>query len=469
MPTIIQTRNDFLSRTAFNLSDSSYQCQECGRVHTIPIRWMETGSDLAVKIPNGAQRELGHLPSLTSIIYDQVIADLVTENVVTPLRALKIACQEVPVGDGKSILDSEVGLGNHLADYIQPETEMIIGVGSGVICDLTKWVATRKKIPYFLFATAPSMNGYTSITATMTEADIKTSRLLDPAAAVFMDIDLQAQAPLEMIFAGMGDLAARSICNADWKLSNLVRGTYFCSLPFEMTAKNQALVLAEASAITRRDPLAMADFSEAVLMSGLSMTVLDGETSPSSGAEHVISHFWDLLTHIRGLPRNLHGTQVGVGTVMLITLYEIMREVDVQSIDPLALLRKRPSVEHLESENNQLYGEAGALFNAVVRKKRVPDDHFCEYVRGIQKKWDAMWDAVTPYLTDLNTVRTPLHHAGIPLSLSSISRSSEEAVEALIKGPQYRARYTMLDMASELGLLPDIAGEVLSRSGVLSQ
>ncbi len=45
-----------------------------------------------------------------------------------------------------------------------------------------------------------------------------------------------------------------------------------------------------------------------ILLSGLSMTMLEGETSPSSGAEHIISHFWDFLSHIRGIPKDFHGS-----------------------------------------------------------------------------------------------------------------------------------------------------------------
>ena len=94
-----------------------------------------------------------------------------------------------------------------------------------------------------------------------------------------------------------------------------------------------------------------------MLLSGLSMTVLEGETSPSSGAEHVISHFWDLLVHLRGLPKNLHGTQVGVGTIIMLTAYQYLREIDPARIDPQRLLRSRPALEEIEAENRALYGE----------------------------------------------------------------------------------------------------------------
>ena len=40
--------------------------------------------------------------------------------------------------------------------------DLIIGIGSGVIQDLCKYVSHMSKIPYYVVATAPSMDGYAS-------------------------------------------------------------------------------------------------------------------------------------------------------------------------------------------------------------------------------------------------------------------------------------------------------------------
>jgi glycerol-1-phosphate dehydrogenase [NAD(P)+] len=469
MATKISSIKDFLSRDSTSLADSWIDCTECGRIHSIPVRSMKVGFDLLSGIPGYAKNILRRAPNLVCVIYDQAIEPIIHNQVSIPLERAGggLHFDYLPVGKKDLLLDSDVKIGDEVAERIKPRVDLIIGAGSGVICDLTKWVATRRNLPYILFATAPSMNAYSSITATMTEADIKTSRLLNPASVVLMDIGLQASAPMEMIYAGLGDLAARAICNADWKMASYLHGTYFCSIPYQMTAENEKKYLCTAGSIRLRDQTAITHLSEALLISGLSMTMLDGETSPSSGAEHVISHFWDLLTHVRGLPKNLHGSQVGVGTVIMLAFYKIIRGLDIHRIDPLTLLRNRQSVESIEAENNYRYSTAAPLFNAVVRKKRIPDDQFCDYIRDILVRWDTMWESVGPYTTSLESIQKPLLDAGMPLTLSSVNRTTEEAVEALIKGPQYRSRYTLLDLASELGLLPEIATEVLHQSGVL--
>ena len=40
--------------------------------------------------------------------------------------------------------------------------ELIVGIGSGVVQDLCKFVSFYNKIPYMIVATAPSMDGYAS-------------------------------------------------------------------------------------------------------------------------------------------------------------------------------------------------------------------------------------------------------------------------------------------------------------------
>jgi len=464
----IPTTADFLSRDSAGLADSVFACPQCGRQHRIPIGSMQVGYNLASQLPARIEGILGHKPRRVCVIYDRAIENLIQEQVIVPLEKAGLPLALFPhQGQEGHLLDSEENLGNTSATRLDPQVDILLGAGSGVVCDLTKWIATKTRLPHITFGTAPSMNAYTSITATITQGDIKISHLLTPASLVMMDVNIQSGAPMDMIHSGIGDLAARAICNADWKLANFLQGAYFCPLPYQMTAENERRYLGAAAEISQRQPQALEHLSEAVMMSGLSMTVLNGETSPSSGAEHVISHFWDLLTHVRGLHKNFHGTQVGIGTLIMLAFYEYMRGLDIGRIDPRAVLRARPSIEELEAENARLYGRSAPMFNEVVRRKRIPDAQFEAYIRSIQQRWENLWQAVSPYAPPLASVRDPFLKAGVPHTLADVQRTREEGIEALVKGPQYRIRYTMLDLAWELGILPGAAEEILFNAGVL--
>ncbi|MBE0696570.1 MAG: hypothetical protein IH586_06575 [Anaerolineaceae bacterium] len=181
----------------------------------------------------------------------------------------------------------------------------------------------------------------------------------------------------------------------------------------------------------------------------------------------MLSHFWDLLVHLRGIPKNFHGTQVGVGTIIMLNAHQYLREIDPAKIDPQQVLRRRPALEEIEAENKALYGDKADSFNAVARKKHIPDGEYAAYVRSILDSWDTMWESIRPYVAQVETIRKPFEEAGVPYHLSDIRRTPAEAREALLHGSQYRPRYTILDLLWELGLFPAAADEILERSGVL--
>ncbi|HMN62309.1 MAG TPA: iron-containing alcohol dehydrogenase, partial [Anaerolinea sp.] len=271
MQTTITSLSNYLQRDSNALAQSSFTCPYCGRNHTVPFGPMLARRGLVAELPEVAGQILGRSPRKVQVVYDHAIEEIIQQAVLRPLGQSGLPITNLALGHKGLLLDSELPMADEVSELVQPDADILIGAGSGVIADLTKWIATRRNLPYILAGTAPSMNAYTSITATITENDVKTSRMLTPANAVLMDVDIQVDAPMPMLHAGMGDLAARAICNADWKLSQLVHGTYFCPLPYEMTAQNQDAYLGAAEGIAARDPQAIQLLSEAILKSGLSM------------------------------------------------------------------------------------------------------------------------------------------------------------------------------------------------------
>ncbi len=54
-----------------------------------------------------------------------------------------------------------------------PQAELICAVGAGVVSDLGKWLAMDRSLPLVTFATAASMNGYTSANIAPTIGGVK--------------------------------------------------------------------------------------------------------------------------------------------------------------------------------------------------------------------------------------------------------------------------------------------------------
>ncbi len=456
----------YLSLNPTQLADSVLHCPECGRDHMIPINNVISGSGLLPKLPRLIKEILGNQADVVGVVYDRQIEDKIKRQVIKPLEELGLSLVRVPLGQKGEILDASTAIGDEAAASLPDSVRLLISAGSGVISDLTKWIATQRKIPYILLGTAASMNAYTSITGSMSVGDVKTSKWLDPASAVLLDTDLLVTAPTQMTCAGIGDLLARNVANADWKLASLIRGMYFCSVPYQMMAPYHQSMLSGASALGHHDPIQMKTLADAILVSGYSMTVLNGETSPSSGAEHILSHYFDFQHHIFGLPKNLHGTQVGLASIITSAAYELLQELDITQLEIDEIEQRRLSERAIKHDHRRVFGEHGVLFDQVATQKRIPDDEFPKYIVGILKNWDRIFNEISPYLPPSETIRKTLERAGGVTKLVDLHRTEEEVIQALLYGSHYRPRYTILDLCWELGLFPEIAPEILKRAQV---
>jgi glycerol-1-phosphate dehydrogenase [NAD(P)+] len=457
----------YLSSDPAELADSVLHCPACGRDHKIPFRVIRAGRDLVTALPAVIESIAGNTPRRIGVVHDRQIEAKLESLFFAPFSATGLPFVRISVGAVGTLLVATVELGDRVAESVPDEVDFLVGVGSGVISDLTKWAATRRGLPFVLVGTAASMNAYTSTTGSMTVGKVKTSKWLNPANGVVLDSALLASAPPEMTAAGVGDLLARSVANADWKLSGLLRGTYFCPAPFKLMIGYQQDLLRLAGDLRRNALPAMDILGRAVLVSGYSMTVLDGETSPSSGSEHILSHFFDFQHAVFDRPKNLHGAQVGLGTIVMAHAFELLREMRPEDFDLDDIQRRRLSLTAVRLDHQRVFGEHGEVFNQVVVKKRVPEVDFRAYLERILADWDVIWAELDPYLVCASDLQAALEAAGAVTKLSGLGRGKEDAVQALLYGSHYRPRYTILDLFWELGLFPQAAPEILERAGVL--
>jgi glycerol-1-phosphate dehydrogenase [NAD(P)+] len=152
---------------------------------------------------------------------------------------------------------------------------------------------------------------------------------------------------------------------------------------------------------------------------------------------------------------------------MMLALYDHVRRLDPGKIDPVKLARKRLSLEQIEGENRAHFGEKAESFNQAAHMKYMPELQYIEHIRSLTKNWQKLWETLDPYIAPLESIRQPLLALGAPTTLAEIHRSRADGVEALLFGGRYRTRYTLLDLAWELGFFPDAAEEVLQYAGVL--
>ena len=202
-----------------------------------------------------------------------------------------------------------------------PGHDLIIGIGSGVIQDLCKYVSFHSGVPYYVVATALSMDGYTSTGAAMIMYGMKVTYACQVPAVILADTEVLKDAPFDMIQAGYGDIVGKYSALNDWKLSQAVNGEYFCQKIYDMTMDSLRRTLEVAEGLVRRDEESVKILMEALIFVGIAMSFA-GSSRPASGSEHHFSHFYEIVGIERNEPYFPHGIDVAFSTILTAALRE---------------------------------------------------------------------------------------------------------------------------------------------------
>lgn len=209
----------------------------------------------------------------------------------------------------------------------------IISVGTGSLNDICRVAAYKMKKRFCIFATAPSMDGFASDTAPIVVNNFKTSWQAEQPEIILADTKILAKSPVELKAAGFGDMVAKYIGILDWRIANLLIGEYYCPEVAGITMRGLEKVVSLAERVTLEDEETAGGIMEGLVLSGLGMK-LATSSRPASGAEHVVSHYWECFKLARGIWPEFHGKKVGVATVLINRIYRNIADRVVE-IDPI--------------------------------------------------------------------------------------------------------------------------------------
>ena len=196
----------------------------------------------------------------------------------------------------------------------------VLAVGTGSIGDICRLAAFNTKKEFAIFATAPSMDGFASFASPICFNNVKQTVPCAAPSIIIGDTDILAKSPSELKSAGFGDVIAKYIALVEWKIASLVAGEHFCPGVHGLVKDVLEKTVALADDVTKEEPEAAGALMEALVLAGICMT-LANTTRPASGAEHLLSHYWEMRILQSGGPMPFHGTKVGVGTVLITRLY----------------------------------------------------------------------------------------------------------------------------------------------------
>jgi len=273
----------------------------CGKTHNCTIKHVQIGTNALAVLP-----ELTANYAHILVVADENTYAICGQQVETLLGERRAATliyhrEGILVPNEEAIAEMQAQL--------TAQTDLIVGIGSGVIQDLCKYVSFEAKIPYHIVATAPSMDGYASKGAAMIIGSMKVTYNCHVPEAIVGDLDILKDAPVELIQSGYGDILGKFSCLNDWKLSALVREEYFCQTIYDMTYDMLMRTKDLGPKLLERDPEAIGTLMEALVGVGVAMAYA-GNSRPASGSEHHLSHFFEVTGIMNDAFYFMHGTDV---------------------------------------------------------------------------------------------------------------------------------------------------------------
>lgn len=285
---------------------------ECGKPHTCDIKYVYIESG-ATRHLNAVCREYNNV----LVVADQNTFDAAGEITLENLKNKSI--KKVIFNGDKILVPNEAAI-KTVTDNLG-DSQLIIGIGSGVIQDLCKYVSHFNNVPYVIVATAPSMDGYASNGAAMITEGMKTTFAAGLPLAIIADTAVLANAPIDMIKAGFGDVVGKFSALNDWKLSKLINNEYFCEYIYNLTFNQIKTTLDLADGILKRDEKSIKALMEALVVIGILMSFA-GSSRPASGSEHHLSHFFEITGIIDNTEYFPHGIDVAYSTVITAKIRE---------------------------------------------------------------------------------------------------------------------------------------------------
>lgn len=292
---------------------------ECGKAHKCPIDHVIISENAFDSLPEITE-------SYSNIL---LVADKNTYAVCGGEVAEKLGARladTLVYNTTEVLVPNEIAI-DELKAHVTERTELIIGIGSGVINDLCKHVSFISGLPYYIVATAPSMDGYASKGAALILEGMKVTLNADVPKAIIADVNVLKNAPFDMIQSGYGDIIGKYSCLNDWKLANVVNGEYLCKFVMDATYEAVEETVRLADGLVARDGNAVKALMEALVAVGILMAYV-GNSRPASGSEHHMSHYFEIVGIVRGEKYFPHGVDVCYSAIDTAKIREELLAID---------------------------------------------------------------------------------------------------------------------------------------------
>lgn len=313
------------------------------------------------------------------------------------------------------------------------DAELIIALGSGTINDLCKLAAFRSKIPYIIFGTAPSMNGYASGNASIITEGRKNSLLAKLPHAIYLDLNILNKAPQRLIRAGIGDSLCLSTCQFDWLLSNFLLGSYYNQTAFDLLYPYHQKLINENNI---EDKNFIKILAEILIISGLGMFI-SGGSYPASQGEHLIAHYIE-IKYPEIAQKSYHGEQIAITTLTMAKIQE-----EILKINYLQIKAFQFDLNYLQKIFKP---ELAWHFNQEISKKMINEKRATEINQNLANNWPEIKLELAKNMINSQKLSQISQKFVLPQNPQMIGINNNIYQEAVDCAYLIRDRFTSLDL-----------------------
>jgi len=198
-----------------------------------------------------------------------------------------------------------------LAFNLPAKTQAVIGIGGGKVIDAAKYMGFLRKLPFISIPTSASSDGFSSASASLLVDGRRNSVPARMAYGIIADTEVIKSAPVRFLYSGIGDMVSKITALYDWQYEENLGYDEVNDFAM-MIAKKAVNSFVRTPFDNIQDDLFLKELLDSLAMSGIANEIA-GNSAPTSGSEHLISHALDKM-----LPQpQLHGVQVGIATYLM--------------------------------------------------------------------------------------------------------------------------------------------------------
>jgi glycerol-1-phosphate dehydrogenase [NAD(P)+] len=258
-----------------------------------------------------------------------------------------------------------------------------------------------------------------------------------------------------MLKSGLGDMLAKYISIAEWRIGNLITGEYYCERVAQLIRSALKKCVDNAEGLLKREEAAVEAVFEGLVIGGVAMAYA-GVSRPASGVEHYFSHVWDMRGLEFGTQVDLHGIQCAMATMKAVTLYEAVKTTVPNKEKAFA------AVEAFDYSDwsvrlRGFLGNSGETMIAQEKKEQKYNktSHPARF-RKIADNWDAILQIIEEELPSADQLSAIMDTIGISKDLNTIGVDKECAKLTFRATKDIRDKYVLSRLAWDLGILDEL-------------